>query len=187
MSFAGPFDTAVEGSLVRNGWTSAGAWIGLRAADWAEAGIGGAAVTPYDVFVGCFKTGAKPQALVEGLGNTWSVANGYHKIFACCGYSHSAVEATWNCSAACRSARSTTSRDRGRDGAGGRPEDVEPETCSLRNFPFPTRSRRRATGHGRGAAFHVRTLQERTSRTSGGGCASPPIRLQPWPKDRPRA
>src|SRR5205085_1936404 len=25
MSFAGPFDTAVEGSLVRNGWTAAGA------------------------------------------------------------------------------------------------------------------------------------------------------------------
>jgi len=94
MSFAGPFDTAVEGSLVRNGWTSAGAWIGLRAADWAEAGIGGAAATPYDVFVGCFKTRAIPQALVEGLGTTWSVANGYHKIFACCGYAHSAVEAT---------------------------------------------------------------------------------------------
>jgi len=94
MSFAGPFDTAVEGSLVRNGWTAAGAWVGLRAADWAEAGIGGAAVTPYDVFVGCFRTNAIPDALVEGLGTVWSVANGYHKIFACCGYAHSAVEAT---------------------------------------------------------------------------------------------
>lgn len=94
MSFAGPFDTAVEGSLVRNGWTSAGAWVGLRAADWAEAGIGGAAVTPYDVFVGCFRTNAMPEALVEDLGKVWSVSNGYHKIFACCGYAHSAVEAT---------------------------------------------------------------------------------------------
>jgi 2-methylcitrate dehydratase PrpD len=94
MSFAGPFDTAVEGSLVRNGWTSAGAWVGLRAADWAEAGIGGAAATPYDVFVGCFKTGAIPNALVDSLGTSWSVANGYHKIFACCAYAHSAVEAT---------------------------------------------------------------------------------------------
>src|SRR5688572_20649302 len=37
MSFAGPFDTAVEGALIRNAWTAAGAWIGLRAADWAEA------------------------------------------------------------------------------------------------------------------------------------------------------
>jgi 2-methylcitrate dehydratase PrpD len=94
MSFAGPFDTAVEGSLVRNGWTAAGAWIGLRSADWAEAGIGGAANTPYDVFVGAYKTGVLPEALVEGLGTTWSVSNGYHKIFACCGYAHSAVEAT---------------------------------------------------------------------------------------------
>jgi 2-methylcitrate dehydratase PrpD len=46
MSFAGPFDTAVEGALIRNAWTSAGAWLGLRAADWAEAGIGGKDVTP---------------------------------------------------------------------------------------------------------------------------------------------
>jgi 2-methylcitrate dehydratase PrpD len=94
MSFAGPFDTAVEGPLVRNAWTSAGAWLGLRAADWAEAGIGGGAVTPYDVFVGSFNTRAVPEALVDGLGTAWSVANGYHKIFACCGYAHSAVEAT---------------------------------------------------------------------------------------------
>jgi 2-methylcitrate dehydratase PrpD len=94
MSFAGPFDTAVEGALVRNAWTSAGAWLGLRAADWAEAGIGGNDVTPYDVFVGAYKTNVKPDALVAGLGDTWSVTNGYHKVFACCGYAHSAIEAT---------------------------------------------------------------------------------------------
>src|SRR3990170_5581753 len=56
MSFAGPFDTAVEGALIRNAWTSAGAWIGLRAAGWAGAGLGGNDVTPYDVFVGAYKT-----------------------------------------------------------------------------------------------------------------------------------
>ena len=39
MSFAGPFDTAVEGSLVRNGWTAAGAWIGMRAADWVPRSV----------------------------------------------------------------------------------------------------------------------------------------------------
>jgi 2-methylcitrate dehydratase PrpD len=94
MSFAGPFDTAVEGALVRNAWTAAGAWLGLRAADWAEAGIGGNDVTPYDVFAGAYKTNSKPDALVAGLGDTWSVTNGYHKVFACCGYAHSAIEAT---------------------------------------------------------------------------------------------
>jgi len=94
MTFAGPFDTAVEGSLVRNGWTAAGAWIGLRAADWAEAGIGGGAGTIYDVFARSFKCDVKPEALLDGLGERWSVANGYHKIFACCQYAHTAVEAT---------------------------------------------------------------------------------------------
>ena len=94
MTFSGPFDTAVEGSLVRNGWTAAGAWIGLRAADWAEAGIAGGIDTPYDVFAGAFKTRVIPEALVEGLGAAWSVANGYHKMFACCNYAHAAVEAT---------------------------------------------------------------------------------------------
>jgi len=96
MTFAGPFDTAVEGSLVRNGWTAAGAWIGLRAAEWAEAGIAGGVDTPYDTFVGIFRTRAMPEALVEGLGTVWSVANGYHKIYACCNYAHAAVEATLN-------------------------------------------------------------------------------------------
>ena len=71
MTFSGPFDTAVEGSLVRNGWTAAGAWIGLRSADWAEAGIGGGIDTPYDVFSGAFRTRVIPEALVEGLG-LWS-------------------------------------------------------------------------------------------------------------------
>src|SRR5260221_7905517 len=80
MSFAGPFDTAVEGSLVRNGWTAAGAWIGLRAADWAEIGVTGGVDTPYDVFVGNLATRVIPEALSEGLGTAWSVTNGYHKI-----------------------------------------------------------------------------------------------------------
>ena len=94
MTFAGPFDTAVEGSLVRNGWTAAGAWVGMRAADWAQAGIAGGVDTPYDVFATNFRTRCIPEALVEGLGTAWSVTNGYHKMFACCNYAHAAVEAT---------------------------------------------------------------------------------------------
>ena len=94
MTFAGPFDTAVEGSLVRNGWTAAGAWIGLRSADWAEAGIGGGIHTPYDVFATNFRTRVIPDALSEGLGTAWSVTNGYHKMFACCNYAAASVQAT---------------------------------------------------------------------------------------------
>jgi 2-methylcitrate dehydratase PrpD len=94
MAFAGPYQHAIDGALVRNAWTSAGAWIGLRSADWAEAGIGGLAETPYDVFVGGFGTDAEPAALTRGLGEAWAVTDGYHKIFACCQYAHAAIEAS---------------------------------------------------------------------------------------------
>ena len=94
MTFAGPFGHAPEGALVRNAWTSAGAWIGLRSADWAELGIGGIAETPYDVFVGVFGTDCRQEMLTDGLGTRWAIANGYHKMFACCQYTHSAIEAS---------------------------------------------------------------------------------------------
>lgn len=94
MTFAGPFGIAPDGALVRNAWTAAGAWIGLRAADWTAQGIAGLASTPYDVFVTVFGTGSAPVAMTEGLGERWAVEDGYHKIFACCQYAHSALEAT---------------------------------------------------------------------------------------------
>jgi 2-methylcitrate dehydratase PrpD len=94
MTFAGPFEHAPDGALVRNAWTSAGAWIGLRTADWAEHGIAGIAETPFDVFVGVLGTDCKPLALTDGLGAQWAIANGYHKMFACCQYTHSAIEAS---------------------------------------------------------------------------------------------
>lgn len=93
MTFAGPFDTAVEGSLVRNGWTAAGAWLGMQACDWAEAGIGGGIHTIHDVFATNFRTRSRPEAMTHGLGDIWSVDSGYHKMFACCNYAHAAVEA----------------------------------------------------------------------------------------------
>lgn len=94
MSFAGPFNTAVNGALVRNAWTAAGAWIGLQCADWAEDGIGGGIDTPHEVFATSFRTRVIPEALSRALGEDWSVANGYHKIYACCNYAHAAVEAS---------------------------------------------------------------------------------------------
>lgn len=94
MTFAGPFGIAPDGALVRNAWTAAGAWIGLRAADWTAHGIAGLASTPYDVFVTVFGTGSRPEAMTDGLGERWAVEDGYHKIFACCQYAHSTLEAT---------------------------------------------------------------------------------------------
>ncbi len=189
MSFAGPFDTAVEGSLVRNGWTAAGAWIGLRAADWAEAGIAGGIDTPYDVFAGGFKTGAIPEALVEGLGSAWSVANGYHKIFACCMYAHSAVEATLEL-------RGRLAQRKVEDieeivvetGPGGLAlTTVEPETVLAAKFSIPHAiAATTQLGTAGARAFTFDTLHDE-------GIAGlrrrvrlrPYANLGPWPKDRP--
>src|SRR5947207_1997080 len=138
MSFAGPFDTAVEGALIRNAWTSAGAWIGLRAADWAEAGIGGNDVTPYDVFVGAYKTRAIPEALVEGLGSVWSVTNGYHKVFACCGYAHAAIEATLELLGRMREKKKEIAEIVVETAPGGQAlRTVEPETVLAAKFSLP--------------------------------------------------
>lgn len=94
MTFAGPYEHAIDGALVRNAWTSAGAWVGIRSADFAEAGIAGLPETFYDVFASAFGTDVRPDALSAGLGTEWSIAGGYHKIFACCQYAHGAIEAT---------------------------------------------------------------------------------------------
>lgn len=189
MTFAGPFDTAVEGSLVRNGWTSAGAWIGMRAADWAEVGIGGGAATIHDVFAGSFRTGVRPEALVDGLGERWSVANGYHKIFACCQYAHTAVEATLQL------LKNTSSKDLAdlqeivvETGPGGMAlTTVEPETVLAAKFSIPhavAATTRLGTAGAKAFAFD--TLQDQaisSLRTKVRLAPYPDI--QPWPKDRP--
>jgi 2-methylcitrate dehydratase PrpD len=93
MAFAGPFRHPMDGAMVRNAWTSAGAWIGLRCAEWAELGITGIPESPHDVFAGGFATDVVPDELTAGLGEAWGVLGGYHKVYACCQYAHSAVEA----------------------------------------------------------------------------------------------
>ena len=88
----GPFDHAVKGALVRNVWAGVGAWTGLRSVDWAGFGIGGAASSPCDVFVGGLGAEARPEELAAALGRSWGIEDGFHKIYACCQYAHSAVE-----------------------------------------------------------------------------------------------
>ena len=88
----GPFNHAVKGALVRNLWAGVGAWVGLRSVDWAGFGIGGAASSPYDAFVGGLGAEARPDELTAGLGESWGIEDGYHKLYACCQYAHSAVE-----------------------------------------------------------------------------------------------
>jgi 2-methylcitrate dehydratase PrpD len=191
MSFAGPFGHATEGALVRNGWTSAGAWIGLQAADWSVAGIGGLAETPYDVFVTVFHTGCKPEELTAGLGENWAVAGGYHKIFACCQYAHSVVEATLDLHARLKAS--------GR-GVGDLAEirvethprglnltTVEPATVLAAKFSMPHAVAAVATlGTGGQAAFSAATLTDApiaALRRKVRLAAHPAI--GDWPLDRP--
>ena len=189
MTFAGPFDTAVEGSLIRNGWTAAGAWIGLRAADWAEAGVGGGVATPYDVFVGAFKTRAIPEALVEGLGTAWSVSHGYHKVFACCGYSHSAIEATLQLLGRLQQRKvDEIAEILVETGPGGQAlTTVEPETVLAAKFSIPhaiAATARLGTAGARAFTFdklHDEGIAKLRRRVR----MAPYRDLLPWPKDRP--
>ena len=188
MSFAGPFDTAVEGALIRNAWTSAGAWIGLRAADWAEAGIGGNDVTPYDVFVGAYKCRAIPEALVEGLGTAWSVANGYHKVFACCGYSHSAVEATLELLGRMQRRKEEIEEIVVETAPGGQAlRTVDPETGLAAKFSIPhVIAATVQLGTAGARAFTDDKLQdEGISKLRKRVRLAPYPDLKPWPNDRP--
>ncbi len=189
MTFAGPFDTAVEGSLVRNGWTAAGAWIGLRAAEWAEAGIAGGIDTPYDVFAGIFRTRAIPEALVEGLGTAWSVANGYHKIYACCNYAHAAVEATLNLRGRLKQRKAEDIEEiLVEAGPGGLAlTTVEPETVLAAKFSIPHAVA--ATTHlgtAGAAAFTFDTLRDESiARLRRRVRLAPYADVGPAPRDRP--
>jgi 2-methylcitrate dehydratase PrpD len=89
-----PFNHAVEGALIRNVWPGVGASTGIRAADWVQAGITGRPEGLHDVYAVALGAKAAPRELSEGLGVSWAVEDSYHKLHACCQYSHAAVEAT---------------------------------------------------------------------------------------------
>jgi 2-methylcitrate dehydratase PrpD len=191
MAFAGPYNHALEGALVRNAWTAASSWIGLRSADWAEAGIGGLAETLYDVFVGAFGTGCAPDALTDGIGKRWAVASGYHKVFACCQYAHSAIEATLELHERLASAERTAAdiaeivvetHPRGMALAG-----TEPQTTLAAKFSMPHAvAASAALGTGGQKAFTdearvdpaISALRRRVRLV-------PHPEVGPWPNDRP--
>lgn len=93
MAFAGPYGHAVEGAMIRNGWTAASATAGYLCADLAECGVGGIAESFHDALADGLGSGYAPQGL-ETLGSDWAVLDGYHKVYACCQYAHSAIEAS---------------------------------------------------------------------------------------------
>jgi len=81
------------GILSRNVWPAAGAWAGSMAVEWAECGIGGAPEAFHDVYATVLGNQESVSALSAGLGQRWSILEGYTKIYACCQHLHAAVEA----------------------------------------------------------------------------------------------
>jgi len=92
-AMAGPREHAVHGALVRNTWAATGAWSGMMSVDWAACGIGGIPGGFYDVFSTVLGGDVQSGALVDGLGESWAVLDGYTKTHACCQHLHSTVEA----------------------------------------------------------------------------------------------
>jgi 2-methylcitrate dehydratase PrpD len=191
MTFAGPYAHAIDGALIRNAWTSAGAWIGLQSVDWAEAGIAGVAHGMYDAFVSCLGADYVPDALTRDLGTAWVAGEGYHKVFACCQYAHSAIEATLEL--------------RNRLSAEGRsPDDlrgihvethprgetlttVEPATVLAAKFSMPHALAASALlGTGGQEAFATKTLDDpRITALRRQVTLAPHPDIRPWPNDRP--
>jgi 2-methylcitrate dehydratase PrpD len=94
MVLPGPYTHPINGSLVRNVWPGVAAWTGMRAADWAMAGIRGLPSALHDVYADAFGARADASQLGDGLGAAWAISDGYHKVFACCQYGHATIEAT---------------------------------------------------------------------------------------------
>lgn len=93
MSAAAPFDHAFAGAVVRNLWAAAGNRAGQVAAFGATRGVGGLTTSIDTTYRDVFQTPPWQGAtLPDELG--MAVQFAYQKSYACCGYLHSAVEAT---------------------------------------------------------------------------------------------
>jgi len=88
----GPYNHAIQGVLVRNAWTAAGAQTGMLAVELARAGIGGCDFSPFDVYATGFHSETQVERLTDALGVQWAVCDGYQKLYASCQYSHASLD-----------------------------------------------------------------------------------------------
>jgi 2-methylcitrate dehydratase PrpD len=93
MVLPGPYTHPIKGSLCRNIWPGIAAQTALRATDWAALGIKGLPSALHDVYADAFGTTADAAEFAGGLGESWAISDGYHKVFACCQYGHATIEA----------------------------------------------------------------------------------------------
>jgi 2-methylcitrate dehydratase PrpD len=93
MVLPGPYTHPIKGSLCRNIWPGIAAQTALRATDWAAHGIKGLPSALHDVYADAFNAVPNAIELSGGLGESWAISDGYHKVFACCQYGHATIEA----------------------------------------------------------------------------------------------
>jgi 2-methylcitrate dehydratase PrpD len=94
-SLNGPFSHAQQGATIRNGWAGAGAQLGFLAASMVQAGLSGSNTSLHDTYGTSYGYPENTAALTDGLGDRYAIEDGYHKLYACCQYLHSSVEATF--------------------------------------------------------------------------------------------
>jgi len=94
LSMPAPFRLATAGAQVRNLWAGAGASAGFLAASAAQAGLGSDPGVVPDVFADTYGYRPDEQELATGPEpGRWAILDGYHKLYAACQYTHSALEA----------------------------------------------------------------------------------------------
>ncbi|MBV7484579.1 MmgE/PrpD family protein [Bordetella sp. BOR01] len=188
MGMAGPFNQALQGVLVRNAWAAQGAAMGMLAVEQAQAGIGGSACTPYDVYVTAL--GAATDLAAFHDEGEWAVAYGYQKINACCQYAHSAIEAVQALIAGDASLlggdRVTAIRVLAHPLAHGL-DNREPTTTLGAKFSLPHAVAAAVVhGHGGATAFDSASLADpRIARLRRLVSLQPFPDPRPWPLDRP--
>ncbi|HEU0060477.1 MAG TPA: MmgE/PrpD family protein [Hyphomicrobiaceae bacterium] len=190
MSHAGPYSHAPAGALARNAWTATGAWAGYRAADWAPLGIGGLPETIFDVMATCYGHDCLPDRLSAGLGSSWAINSGYHKMIACCQYAHSAVEATLRLRAelpALKDAANIAAIVVATHPMGETLATAEPETVLAGKFSMLHAVATTAVhGSGGARAFTRASLSDpQVAALRSRIRLVPHEDLKPWPKDRP--
>lgn len=93
LSMAGPFRHATAGLQSRNVWAGAGALSGFFAADCAAAGLQADSCAPVEVLAGAHGHAISAEELASRPAS-WAILDGYHKPYAACQYTHSALEAS---------------------------------------------------------------------------------------------
>lgn len=186
MVLPGPYNHAVAGALVRNVWPGVGAWSGMRAVDWVAAGIAGRPEGLHDVFAKAFGGAVTPEELTAALGDDWGLADGYHKIFACCQYSHAAVEATLKLLEQ-GSASDIRQIHIDTHWRGQTLDNVSPPTTLAAKFSMQhVLATTAAHGHAGAEAFHASTLTDPAIAALRGKVSIGAFAPEPeWPNDRP--